>query len=162
MRKKRVPIEVIGLSFLDMICCAFGGVVVLYSLTPRTEATPETFLRGFTTIQVESAGEQPIKFGMIFSYGDNAVECLSDECTTVPGYKIQTTNTFGSRRVLIVGPKNDVTKVGIVALSGSLLLETNCIDVRITTDDLAFSTPLKSEFSFRRMLPSLKLEDGKC
>lgn len=33
MRRKRKGLEVFGLSFLDCICCGFGGVILLYTMT---------------------------------------------------------------------------------------------------------------------------------
>lgn len=56
--------QVIGMPFLDLICCAFGGIILLYLLASRDDGTPTPVLSGMRVYIAETGGSNPHRLGM--------------------------------------------------------------------------------------------------
>lgn len=62
-RGSRLP-EVVGMPFLDLICCAFGGIILLYLLAERSDGSPSPVTNGMRVYIAELPGGSSHRLGM--------------------------------------------------------------------------------------------------
>jgi hypothetical protein len=84
--KQRKSIEVIGMPFLDMISCAFGGLIILYILAEHTHGNPEPFPLNFKVVSVKAKNSLPVRIGIQLTEvdsvgGENVFKCVSLDCS---------------------------------------------------------------------------------
>lgn len=59
--------EVVGMAFLDLICCAFGGVILLYILADRDDGSRAPVENGMAVFIAELSGGVTHELGMRIS-----------------------------------------------------------------------------------------------
>lgn len=74
--KRRRPIpEVVGTPFLDLVCCAFGGILLLFMLAPREDGTPTPVMEGAQIIAVDARDGEPHRIGARITIAGESNEC---------------------------------------------------------------------------------------
>ncbi len=151
MRRRRKTIDVIGMPFLDMISCAFGGVVVLYLITPPTDASVEPF-EATRIVELRAAMGEPLTLGMRYPTGGASVGCFETDCGPEAGVAREWTRGQG-RLTAILPPDADLpTSLEIAVLDGPSLFTTSCLKVRAEVMGTYRVLALQRSDGFRRAL----------
>lgn len=151
MRRRRKTIDVIGMPFLDMISCAFGGVVVLYLITPPTDASVEPF-ESVRIVELRAAIGEPLTLGMRYPAGGASLGCFEDDCEPEAGVAREWTRGQG-RLTAILPPEADLpTSLEIAVLDGEALFTTPCVEVRAEIMGTYRVLALQRSDGFRRAL----------
>lgn len=146
--KRRKPIEVIGLSFLDMICCAFGGIVVLYAVAPRDEAVGSPFQNSFE-ISVELAHGETYEIGLAFEFNGRRIACWTEPCPAVVGTAVSWLRWPGQLRVLVSASNAQPLNLKVAAVSGDGLPAESCLSAMVRVDNDEVIVPLRRQAAFR-------------
>lgn len=149
MRRRRKTIEVIGMPFLDMISCAFGGVVVLYLITPPTDAPAEPFAVT-RIVELRAAKGDPLTLGMRYPAGGPSRGCFETKCDPEAGIAREWTR--GQGRLTAVLPDNaDLpASLEVAVLAGDGLFTKPCIEVRAEIMGSFRTLALQRNDGFRR------------
>ena len=75
MRRRKNPPEVVSMSFLDLICCAFGGILLLYILADRTNGEENPATKSLRLVIAELPRAYPEKLGMRITVKGKAHYC---------------------------------------------------------------------------------------
>lgn len=151
MRRRRKTIDVIGMPFLDMISCAFGGVVVLYLITPPTNASVEPF-ETTRIVELRAAMGEPLTFGMRFPAGGASVGCFEVDCEPEAGVVREWTRGQGRLTAILSTEADLPTSLGIAVLDGEALFTTSCVEVRAEIMGTYRVLALQRSDGFRRAL----------
>lgn len=151
MRRRRGTIEVIGIPFLDMISCAFGGVVVLYLITPPTDAPAEPFAVT-RIVELRAAEGEPLTLGMRYPADASYRGCFETECA--PEADIAREWTRGQGRLTAVLPSDaDLpASLEVAVVAGDGLFTKSCIEVRAEIMGTFRTLALQRSDGFRRAL----------
>lgn len=147
MRRRRAPTEVIGLSFLDMICCAFGGVLVLYLLAQRVERKSNPVPVAAHVIEASVESNRPFGIGLKFSWDGTEYACWR-ECRDAAGGRVQWIRSPGSIAAILRGKAAQPTEVQVALIDGRHLLERDCVEIAIHSG-LRTTFPLHRKDGFR-------------
>lgn len=80
MRRREMP-EVVGMPFLDLVCCAFGGLILLYLLAQREDGTPSPVIDGVKVIIAETRGSEPHLLALGLEIDGTSYVCIPpDDC----------------------------------------------------------------------------------
>jgi hypothetical protein len=148
MRQRRAPVEVIGLSFLDMICCAFGGVLVLYLLSDRADGRPDPVPAAFLVIEATIESNLPFDIGMRFQWGGTVHACFHRDCVDGPGGSPQWLQSSGSIAAVLRSKSAAPNEIQVALLGGTGLLDRDCVEVKIESG-LKTIVALKRKDGFR-------------
>jgi len=146
--RRRKQIEVVGLSFLDMICCAFGGIVVLYAVSPRTAAVGSPF-QNSTELVVELGSGDIFDVGVAFTIDGNRIRCWADACGGATGTSVSWLHAGGEIRALISGTSSPVQDVRVALLGGVGLMSETCVTAFVRESSREITVPLRKEHAFR-------------
>lgn len=153
MRRRRAPTEVIGLSFLDMICCAFGGVLVLYLLAHRVEGKSNPVPVSAHVIEASVESNWPFAIGLKFSW-DGAEYACWRECHDAAGGRVQWLQAPGSIAAILRGKAAQPTEVQVALIDGQHLLDRDCVEIVIHSgSQTTFALWRKDGFRGRATLP---------
>jgi hypothetical protein len=148
LRKRRAPIEVVGLSFLDMICCAFGGVLVLYLLADDSQGTPDPVPAAFVTVEAVVESSKPFNIGISFEIGGKVFRCFRKDCPDQSGGNLQWMKASGSIMALLRSETEEPARVQVALVSGNNLAVEKCVLVWINAGKQAVIA-LKRQDGFR-------------
>jgi len=120
MRRHNSPPQIIGLSFLDLVSCAFGGLIVLYALSDRVSGSPEPYPSGIRILEVTIEQGLPYSIGLRFKLNEETHECWRSNCSSGTG--VNWTVTPGNTTALIIqsGKISDI--VGVALIKGDNFL----------------------------------------
>lgn len=147
MRRRRAPTEVIGLSFLDMICCAFGGVLVLYLLAHRVEGKSNPVPVAALVVEASVESNWPFGIGMKFRWDGVEYACW-DECRDAAGGRVQWIRSPGSIAAVLRGKAAAPAEVQVALINGQALLERDCVAVAVQRGSRT-TVSLRREDGFR-------------
>src|SRR5687768_11186507 len=109
-----------------MICCAFGGIVVLYAVAPRQNAVGLPF-RDSIEIAVEAAAGAAFQVGLAFPLDGQRASCWVGPCGAVPGLTAAWLRTPGELRALVAGTAALPEDVRVAIVGGPDLLSQLCV-----------------------------------
>jgi len=163
MRRRNSPPQIIGLSFLDLVSCAFGGLIVLYALSDRVSGSPEPYPSGIRILEVTIEQGLPYSVGLHFKLNEETHECWRSNCSSGTG--INWTVTPGNTTALIIqsGKISDI--VGIALIEGENFLlslpSERKICVKIFTYERTTTVLLERDKLYRAKA-NLNQIDNKC
>jgi hypothetical protein len=143
MRSRRGAPEVVGMAFLDLICCAFGGVILLYILADRNNGSAAPVENGMSVVIAELKGGVTHDLGMQLSGAGGWKEACwrnGDPCKAA-------TSLWDRRPGTLIGmvradkPVMCVT-VAMTGPSPRLVLP-NEVEVRVSSSDNRFDRTVK-------------------
>lgn len=167
MRRRNSPPQLIGLSFLDLVSCAFGGLIVLYALSDRTSGSPEPYPSGIRILEVTVQDGLPYLIGLRFKLNEKINEkiheCWRSDCPSTTG--VNWTMTPGNTTALITQSGQISEIVGVALVKGkdflSGLPSENQICVKIFTYERTTTVSLKRKNQYRAKA-NLNQIDKKC
>ena len=129
MRRGRRTVEVIGMPFLDMISCAFGGVVVLYLITPSTDPAEEPFVVT-PIVELRTADNAPFMLGTRFMARGEAAECFEVKCPAEPGAVREWSRAQGRLTAVLADAATRPESLEVAVVSGPGFFTEDCVSVR--------------------------------
>lgn len=151
MKRRRKTIEVIGMPFLDMISCAFGGVVVLYLITPPTDAPAEPFAAA-RIVELRTAAGEPLTLGMRYPADGPSRGCFEAECDPETDTAREWTRGQGRLTAVLPDSARLPTSLELAVLGGDGFLTKPCIQVRAEIMGTFRTIALKRSDGFRRVV----------
>lgn len=149
MRRRRKTVEVVGMPFLDMISCAFGGVVVLYLITPPTDAPAEPF-EVTRIVELRTALGEPMVLGMRYPADSASAGCFEAECPAEADVALEWTRSQGSLTAVLPGDIELPTSLEIAVLEGAGLFAADCVIARAEIMGTYRTLALRRSDGFRR------------
>lgn len=151
MRRQRRSIEVIGMPFLDMISCAFGGVVVLYLITPTTDLRVDTF-EVIRIVELRTASGAPFDLGLRFPADSSNKGCFEPDCEREPNVTSEWTRGQGRLTAVLDGDADPPDSLEIAILGGEAFFTTSCIVVRAEIMGVQRIVAINRADGFRRTI----------
>lgn len=139
------------MPFLDMICCAFGGVVVLYLITPQVDSDFDPF--AITRIvEIRTASAAPYVIGARFDAGGATAECFDVDCPRQPGAVREWTTGQGRLTAVLADNAPAPGAIEVAILRGPNFFTTDCILVRAEIEGQQRLLALTFDAGFRRRI----------
>lgn len=162
MRRRRHTVEVIGMPFLDMISCAFGGVVVLYLITPSIDGTMEPFVVT-RIVELRTENSAPFLLGARLPAASPAKGCFEENCPPEPNVVREWSRGQGRLTAVLADAAVTPTSLDVAILDGAGFYTKPCIIVRTEVEGQQRIIALLRSDGFRRRLnpfndPSAVLE----
>jgi len=165
MRRRNSPPEIIGISFLDLVSCAFGGLIVLYALSDRVSGSPEPYPSGIRVLETTIAQGLPYSIGLRFKLNEETHECWRSNCSSGTG--VNWTVTPGNTTALIVQSGKISDSVGVALIEGDNFMSSlpsksdTKICVKIFTYERTTTVSLERKNQYRAKA-NLNQIDDKC
>lgn len=152
------------MPFLDMISCAFGGVVVLYLITPATDLAEEPFVVT-RIVELRTASAAPFVLGTRFVAGGKTADCFYVDCPPEPGAVHEWSSGQGRLTAVLADAATAPDSVDVAILSGPGFFTTSCVLIRAEVEGQQRVVKLTSDNGFRRTIDPFddpSATDEKC
>lgn len=155
-RQSEIP-EVVGMPFLDLICCAFGGIILLYLMASPRDGETAPVVNGMDFYIVESGAGSPPILGMRLEISGGQLDCWGEDNCSTSG-SVQWDKKPGQLTAAVKNATVDNLYVGVVAFSDPYDIPED-IKVRVTSSASGIDECIKLE---RRKGFRAKVISGSC